>query len=167
MRNARTTTKIISLLHMYPFTDNDGHDMRYIVITHITLELGIVVTERRGYILTLLERAVINGRIEHVHLYIKYNADVNSSFGLPIRSAAWDNRNSITTLLIQAGADVNLCGEFIPAIRAALSWSEYDLCKQLITAGAVLPDNALSLAYGSILDRDLKIDLIQRTINKR
>jgi len=101
--------------------------------------------------------------IPHVELLIRYNADVNWGYGVPIRSAVYDNYLDVVILLIKAGVDVNLCGIHTSAISEALSYASFSIVEQLLKAGAILPDDALALAYETHRDSAQKVLACQKS----
>lgn len=113
--------------------------------------------------LTLLEQAVCLLRERHVELLIRYNADVNIGYGYPIRYASRVGHIEIINALITAGCDVNLHdGGGLTAIHHALEWKGTSVVSRLISAGAILPDGALSLARNSFVDSAKKVEFVTR-----
>jgi len=70
----------------------------------------------------------------------------------------------MTCLLISVGADTNACGINQSVISYALQYASFPVVSQLLSAGAVLPDNALELARGSNIDFELKVSAISRAL---
>jgi len=153
---ACVTSRVLSLLHTNVFTRCIGRGECSLTVLHMCLAFGMRFP-------MLFLRDLSTRRIE---LLLRYNTDVNYKDGFLIRSAAWANNLETVILLIKAGADVNLCGMYMPAMSAALTWASHTVVSHLLLAGAILPDNALALAYSSQISSAEKVECVSRAQRK-
>jgi len=106
---------------------------------------------------TVIEKAILRGRALCVELLIMYHADVDCVDGFPVRTATLNNNEVIVNMLITAGADVNRRSIYRSAVYVALKCASFSIVSQLLKAGAILPDDALALAYETHIDSAQKV----------
>jgi len=161
MRKTRVTNAVLSMLSTRALTTYDGYTTPGIIILNVCLEFGMHIHHIPYYF--------AGSGTQQVELLIRYGADVNCDDGYLIRAAAWENNIDTVILLIKAGADVNLCGMYMPAMSAALMLASHFVVEQLLLAGAhlpggalclTLPGGALALAQSSKIDSALKVQCV-------
>ena len=113
---------------------------------------------------------------------IACNLNINTDCGSMIRLAATTKYVRMVDILIQAGADINLCGSYQTALRRAIEYSSSDMVSKLLRAGASItaeglpttssiPNNDIifirECARYSKVDSQAKIALLENYFNKR
>jgi len=163
MRKTRIQDSVLSLLHAHILTLDVGYTTRCAMILHLSLDLGMPV-DYKPYFgrWTHLENAVSYNDTPCVELLIRCGADVNHDRGRPVRIAVCNNRLEILRILLKVGANVDSGGIYNSAISQALTHARCSIVEELLFAGAVLPDDALSLAKYSHTDSALKVDCVTR-----
>jgi len=163
MHRTRVTVRVLSLVYTHVLSLYSGLDVREAVILHMCLEHGMPVDYRPYAYDTIFDIAVFYEEISRVKLLMRYGADIDHDDGFHLRYAAMTCRANRVCLLIEAGADINVCGPNKPAIAEALTYGTYDIVLQLLQAGATLPDDAMTLARNSAIDSPRKVNCVKRT----
>lgn len=119
--------------------------------------------------MSMLSSAVMCNIITRTQLLIAHGADVNVDYGYPIRCAAYRNYDIILDILITAGADLNLCGEYTPTITNAISRSPAKTVLKLLMAGAVPPRKCVveHLTYVDVKEKTEILEAYNRNRNKK
>jgi len=131
-------------------------DMRAVRIAQLLISKGAPVNVRapEGREVwggTPLEKAVGKDSLELVQMLLAAGADPNNGYRSPLTMCASATKNgvAIATMLLQAGADINLVRmghspRLISAITAAIQNSNYKVFNLLLSQGATLaPDSIL------------------------
>jgi len=169
MHMTRKTNTFLSMLHPTTLTFDEGYHTTCVAVLNVCLEHKMPVNYKPYYYDTVLNLAVYYQRRKHVQLLIKHRADVNCCSGYPIRHAAWNNDLDVTDMLIDAGADVNLCSTRTSAINTALVYASLPVVSRLIQAGAIINNImlAMSLARKSAIDSAEKVAFLNTRWNHR
>lgn len=116
----------------------------------------------------LLQTAVSNKNLNMLKTLVSYNVDVNSNEGQALRHSVWNNDIHAVSILIAAGADVNVTPAMRyhtdPAIILALNAASPEIVNMLISAGATIPQNALDSAKSAKFGQREKVALIQNAL---
>ena len=98
---------------------------------------------------TLLQMAVTENNVGMAAVLIRNFA----SYIHILQTAVRKNNKSITSLLIQAGADASI----MSTIDIALEFASLDITKMLLAAGAIRPYHAYDIVNRSQVDMDNKL----------
>ena len=174
MHIVRSRTRILRVCILYTaLVDSNPINKKNILIDVNTLSILLALGMNPNIVYvdnTLLDYAVSRNNVQASARLISYGADLTTCGGRAVRYAAWDGFSEILDLLIQAGADVNLCNEdgvmYHSALYRALQYSTVDIVSKLLTAGALVPDNAVDLAQRSMYHRKEKVELLKTLYNE-
>lgn len=162
----RTQWICISLLH---YTSVTVRINTYCAYTHLSLEHGMSIEDstliNQGLTLgfyTPLEYAAYTGLHKIVKLLISYGANVNSDRGYSLRQSVSNCDDNMTSILISAGADVNLYPpqNYIAPINSAVLKGSAHAVGMLLSAGAQLTRYTHEYARNTPIDRESKLKLL-------
>ena len=123
------------------------HGNMTITLIQLAIELGVPINHAYKYY-TVLERVVDTHNLKLVSLLINAGANVNIDNGFPLRRACQLDDIDMFDLLVSAGADVNRNSH----VSVVILYYSVRMLSKLLSAGAVMPENALKIARESRVD---------------
>lgn len=125
----------------------------------MAIEHGMSIEYSHGGF-TMLEAAVRRKQSNVAVMLISYGANIHAGREYPLRHSIYNNDDHLVSLLIAAGADVNLAPFGEAPLDDALQRGSHHVVSMLLSAGAHMTNSTCGIARVMRVDRDAKLKLL-------